>query len=425
MKQLTRLSQRILGVPLMMEPRKLDVILHVLSPRIGVEAPVVEAAMLAERNDRKPYAVTPNGTAIIDVSGSLVNRMDADALSGMTNYEELGHEVMDAATDGRIKAVVMRFDSYGGEVSGCFDLAKLIRDAAQLKPVYACVDDAAFSAAYLLASACSKVYLSETGGTGSIGVRAMHVDFSERNSAMGVKPTVIFAGAKKDDMSPNAPLSDSARTDLQGEVDRLYGMFVSAVAENRGMSEAAVRATEAGLFHGSDAIRAGLADQILPFRAAVAQIEKTAAGMNPISRMTAHAEPAEITEDKEKVMSEQTQTPTPIVAEGIDYLAIADLCAIAGKPVKCVEFVQRKLTVMEVREELLKMASDPNLSPEIMSSPTGLAQTITGTLESAAASLMAASPALSKYQAYAKAVKTNPALYDQYLAANPAQTGGR
>ena len=49
---------------------------------------------------------------------------------------------------------------------------------------------------------------------------------------------------------------------MQKEVNRLYGMFASAVALNRGMTEEAIRATEAGVFFGSDAVKVGLADAI-------------------------------------------------------------------------------------------------------------------------------------------------------------------
>ncbi|WP_196302053.1 S49 family peptidase, partial [Ralstonia solanacearum] len=45
-----------------------------------------------------------------------------------------------------------------------------------VKPVWAVANDMAFSAAYALASAASRLFVSRTGGVGSIGVIAMHVD---------------------------------------------------------------------------------------------------------------------------------------------------------------------------------------------------------------------------------------------------------
>jgi hypothetical protein len=66
----------------------------------------------------------------------------------------------------------------------------------------------------------------------------------------------------KNDLSPHEPINKAAMTRLQTEVDRLYGLFVDHVAAMRGMDTKAIRATEAGLFFGPDAVRSGLADAL-------------------------------------------------------------------------------------------------------------------------------------------------------------------
>ncbi len=427
MKKLTRLAQRVIGCPLMVEGRKLDAIMAVLAPRIGIDAPLVVAGPHMDPKERAAYKVEGK-TAVIDVSGSLVNRMDADALSAMTNYEQLGDELLEAGTNSKIGAVVLRFDSFGGEVSGCFDLAALIADVRQQKPVYAAVDDFAFSAAYLLASACDKVFVSQTAGVGSIGVRAMHVDYSAMNEKMGVKPTTIFAGARKNDLSPDEPLADEAREVLQAEIDRIYGMFAEAVATARGMSVAAVKATEAGLYYGADAVKAGLADEVLNFRGVMSLLAGSpdAKHAPSSSRMD---NPAEITTILEASVMETSVTPVPAATVPSPPIntakQIADLCAIAGMDNRLGEFLRADLTVDQARERLLALRAEASDAASIVSNHGGLAQTITGAINSAAARFAASNPALTKQQAYAAAIQENPALYDQYLAANPAQTGGR
>lgn len=69
----------------------------------------------------------------------------------------------------------------------------------------------------------------------------------------------MTAGAHKNDFSPHHPLSDEAKAELQAEVDRLYGLFVEHVTAMRSLNADAVRATEAGLYFGANAITAGLA----------------------------------------------------------------------------------------------------------------------------------------------------------------------
>ncbi|MGL1138621.1 S49 family peptidase, partial [Vibrio parahaemolyticus] len=73
--------------------------------------------------------------------------------------------------------------------------------------------------------------------------------------------TAVYAGAHKNDLSPHEPLSDPARAMLQAEVDRVYELFVTTVAKMRRMDPVAVKATEASLYFGDDALAAGLADK--------------------------------------------------------------------------------------------------------------------------------------------------------------------
>lgn len=126
-------------------------------------------------------------------------------------------------------------------------------------------------------------------------------------------------------------------------------------------------------------------------------------------------------------MSEQTQTPVPAAtppAPQIDALAIADLCAIAGMDHRLGEFLRAKLTVDQVREKLLEARASVSDSAAITSNHAALAQTINGAISGAVSRIAAANPSMTPQQAYVKAMSENPALYDQYLAANPTPKGG-
>jgi ClpP class serine protease len=103
------------------------------------------------------------------------------------------------------------------------------------------------------------VFVSRTGGVGSIGVIAMHVDQSEKDAQDGVRYTAVFAGDRKNDLNPHEPISSEAHAFLKAEVNRVYGLFVETVARHRGIEASAVRDTEAGLFFGQAAVAIGLA----------------------------------------------------------------------------------------------------------------------------------------------------------------------
>lgn len=259
------LASRVFGTPLLIHPRKLEVILSVVGPRMGMVVPEASAQLAQisppERVMRTDLQV-PN-IAVISILGTLVRRTGAmDAASGLTSYASISAQINAAINDPNVDAVLLDIDSPGGEAGGAFDLADEIVSARSTKPIWAVANDDAFSAAYAIACSAERIYLTRTGGVGSIGVIALHVDQTQRDALDGYRYTAIYAGDRKNDLSPHLPLSNEASTALQTEVDRLYEMFVSTVATNRGLDAQAVRDTQAGLFYAGDAIEAGFADAI-------------------------------------------------------------------------------------------------------------------------------------------------------------------
>lgn len=259
------LASRVFGTPLLIHPRKLEVILSVVGPRMGMVVPEASAQLAqippSERVMRTDHQV-PN-IAVISILGTLVRRTGAmDAASGLTSYASISAQINAAINDPNVDAVLLDIDSPGGEAGGAFDLADEIVSARSTKPIWAVANDDAFSAAYAIACSAERIYLTRTGGVGSIGVIALHVDQTQRDALDGYRYTAIYAGDRKNDLSPHLPLSNEASTALQTEVDRLYEMFVSTVATNRGLDAQAVRDTQAGLFYAGDAIEAGFADAI-------------------------------------------------------------------------------------------------------------------------------------------------------------------
>ncbi|MBF0309819.1 MAG: S49 family peptidase [Magnetococcales bacterium] len=351
----------------MVERARLETILSVIGQRIGIDAvgPTTEPP---GRTEHQGPIVTPNGISIIPIHGTLAKRVGAvEAASGLTSYALLEEMILDAATDPAVKAILLDIDSPGGEVGGVFDLAAMIREARQGKPVWALADDA-FSAAYLLASAAERIYVPQTAGVGSVGVIAVHVDESQRDAQEGRRYTTVFAGARKNDFSSHEPLSGEAHIRLQGEVNRLYEMFVSTVAANRNMTEEEARATEAGLYFGANALAAGLADRVGTLRDALADLS---AAIHP-PRTT-------LTIQKEFRM----ETPIPAAETVIPDLdairvesrqqfqheaqAILDLCTLADAPQLAGDFIARGLDEAQVRKELMaRRATGPEIQSQLL-----------------------------------------------------------
>lgn len=260
-----RLFGRLYNTPLMLLPDKGDE-LHLVM-QTALQAGSFKAwrddGTSASEPTRKPYQIVGNGVALIPVIGPLMQRGSAfDAWCGMTSYNRLSALIDTAMRDQDVRAVLLEGDTPGGEVAGLFAFADRLQAWGQQKPIWSYVNEGMYSAGYAIGAATERIYLPRTGGVGSIGVIAMHVDQSKRDAAQGYNYTPIFAGAKKADGNSHAPLADGARVDLQREIDRLYDMFVDHVAVGRGLDRQAVIDTQAGLLNADDAVAGRFADGI-------------------------------------------------------------------------------------------------------------------------------------------------------------------
>ncbi len=399
---LPHIAARLYGTPLLIARSKLDVILSVLGDRVSWPEPQSALPMPLVKS---PSMDSPMSIAVIPIYGTLVRRaIGLEAASGLTSYGEIGAMIEAAINDPTINGILLEVDSPGGEAGGMFELARQIRAADAVKPIWAIASDSAYSAAYALACSASRLYVTETAGVGSIGVIAMHVDQSVRDAQAGYRYTAITAGDQKNDFSPHEPLDAEAASRLKAEVDRLYGMFVDHVATMRGLEPRFIRSTQAGLYFGADAVNAGLADAEGSFAQAVQDFSTyLATQYTPVpnallraSRLLpnqpqtqshsinkeTHAMADEVITPEQpsadpKPDSEQTEThqddattdqemPIPttaldteaavksaIAATRTDAVAIAELCQLAGQPHRIAGFLTKGTSETEVRKALL------------------------------------------------------------------------
>jgi signal peptide peptidase SppA len=297
MSILFHIADRALNRPLLITPEKAQVIMSVLAGRIGINAPEVsrfegdnverdDAGNVVRTFDRwgesvaktKPYNVK-DGVAIITITGSLVNRGAwIGASSGLTSYEGIGHQLKSVRDDDSVHSVILDGHSPGGEATGAFEAAALVREVAAKKRVVAVVNGQACSAMYAIASGATEIVTTETGVSGSIGVVMLHADYSKWLAKEGVDPTLIFAGAHKVDGNPFEPLPADVRDELQREVSSFYDLFLTTVEKGRGkrLTADAARATEARTFIGQAAVDAGVADRLGTFESVLSELTRSA-----------------------------------------------------------------------------------------------------------------------------------------------------
>lgn len=209
---------------------------------------------------QKPF-VYSDGIAFIPVTGMLINRYGYSC-GWVTGYNFIRNQLNAAVDDSDVKLIVLDCNSGGGEVAGCFELSNEIRGTRDKKPTLAVVDSSSYSACYAIASACSRVVAIPSAGVGSIGVVAMHIDFSKALTEWGIKITFIFSGDHKVDGNPYEPLPEPVRKSIQARVDQTRQEFVTLVATNRGLDPKKVHDTEAACYSAAQGMELGLIDAI-------------------------------------------------------------------------------------------------------------------------------------------------------------------
>ena len=293
---------RLYNAPLLIHPEKVEVIervfrAHVMGERnIRLDDDYEEspeqraerehqrraaayAGIPLQRRTDKPYALTNTGIAIIPILGTLVQRggfMDAE--SGLTSYASIASLLETAVADPEVRAVLLEIDSPGGEGGGIVDLAARIYDGRKKKRMWSVAADQAYSAAYWLGSQSERFYAPITGGVGSIGVVALHVDQSRRDAQQGYTYTFVYAGERKIDMNSHRPLSEAGQARLELEVERFMGLFADAVAQGRNISAESARATQAALLTPDQAVAGKFIDGIATLKQTVALLEAVLGG---------------------------------------------------------------------------------------------------------------------------------------------------
>lgn len=200
-----------------------------------------------------------DGIAVINVDGALAHRNTFDAIwFGQDTYQSIGDAFDELVADESVKGIVFELNSPGGVVDGVSDLAAKIASHRGEKPmgIVAHTSGEMCSAAYWIGCACESIFASESASLGSIGVLCVFRKSS--NETM----TVV-----RSTLSPNkAPTPDTAqgRSQIEKELDALAKVFISTVAQNRGVEVETVMNNfgQGDVFVGVDAVNAGLADGV-------------------------------------------------------------------------------------------------------------------------------------------------------------------
>lgn len=208
-----------------------------------------------------------NGSvAVLPINGVIAPQMSLleEMFFGGVSLERLTPKFRNAVNDPQTDAVVLAIHSPGGSVFGVQEFADEVFSARKLKPIVAVANAEAASAAFWIGSAASEFLATPSSVVGSVGVIAVHDDFSEFLAQKGVKTTYITSSPYKAEGNPDEPLTDEARDNMQQMVDDYDRKFVHALARNRGVTVSTVRSDfgQGRVLTADDALKAGMVDRI-------------------------------------------------------------------------------------------------------------------------------------------------------------------
>jgi protease IV len=215
--------------------------------------------------------------AVVYATGNIVMGEGEDMV---ISSEHISSTIRKARKDKRVKAIVLRINSGGGDGLASEIIWREVNLAVAEKPVIVSMGDYAASGGYYIACPASRIVAQPGTLTGSIG-------------AFGVIPNLqgLFRehfGITFDEVKTNKnssignlmrPMAPYEMAILQGYVDDFYKHFVTRVAEGRKMTTGRVDSLGHGrVWSGLDALELGLVDEIGGLQDAIriaAEVSKT------------------------------------------------------------------------------------------------------------------------------------------------------
>jgi protease IV len=174
--------------------------------------------------------------------------------------------------DSSIKAIILHVNSPGGGVAASEEIyreVKRIREDKK-KRIVVSIETVGASGAYYIASASNKIYADQGSIVGSIGVIAEWVNYGDLLKWAKLKSIVFKSGEFKDTGNPARELTPAEQAYMQGLIDNMFGQFVQAVADGRGMKFDDVKAIANGkVWTGKEALSMRLIDNVGDFEAVV------------------------------------------------------------------------------------------------------------------------------------------------------------
>ncbi len=218
----------------------------------------VDQYKLVADPNRKEY--TPDRIAIIYGTGSIA----MEASGSQSIGKDLAQTFAKARKDSKIKAIVFRINSGGGDALASDIIRREVELTAAVKPVIVSMGDVAGSGGYWIAAPGTKILSGPTSLTGSIGVFGL---IPNLENLLTDKIGISFDGIQTNKLAGTGsiyrPLLPEEKAVFEDQMNEIYDRFLELVSRTRNLSKAAVDSVGQGrIWAGLAAREAGLIDEI-------------------------------------------------------------------------------------------------------------------------------------------------------------------
>jgi protease IV len=179
--------------------------------------------------------------AVVTVDGIITGQSVDQAGNNMVDL--IKAQLDRAKDDRRVKAVILKVDSPGGEVLASDEIYRAINDFQKdsSKPVVCSMGSLAASGGYYISSPCRWIVANDLTITGSIGVILHTWNYRGLMDKIGIWPDTFKSGKFKDMLSGERETNEipaEERVMVQGLIDETYQKFKDVVAAGRDAAHA-------------------------------------------------------------------------------------------------------------------------------------------------------------------------------------------
>jgi protease-4 len=208
--------------------------------------------------------------------GDRIGVVDLDGV--ILSPQPVVDELKKFGDDSSIKAIILHVNSPGGGVAASEEIYREVKRIKEekKKKIVVSIETVGASGAYYVASGSNKIYADQGSIVGSIGVIAEWVNYGDLLKWAKLKNIVFKTGEFKDTGNPARDLTPAEQEYMQSLIDNMFGQFVQAVADGRGMKVEDVKAIANGkVWTGQEALSMKLIDNVGDFEAVLKDTAKS------------------------------------------------------------------------------------------------------------------------------------------------------